>query len=131
MKEYAEVFKTPGAFSWTELMTPDPKAASEFYASLFGWTFDTMDMGDGPYRVVKVGETAVGGMMKTPPTAQGMPPAWACYVTVASADATAERCKSLGGKVLLGPVDIPKVGRFVVLQDPQGAVFNAIAYAPM
>lgn len=131
MKEYAEVFKTPGAFSWTELMTPDPKAASEFYASLFGWTFDTMDMGDGPYRVVKVGETAVGGMMKTPPTAHGMPPAWACYVTVASADATAERCKSLGGKVLLGPVDIPKVGRFVVLQDPQGAVFNAIAYAPM
>lgn len=129
MKEYAEVFKTPGAFSWTELMTPDPKAASEFYGSLFGWTFDTMDAGEGPYRVVKVGETAVGGMMKTPPAAKGMPPAWACYVTVADADATAARCKSLGGKVLMGPVDIPKVGRFVVLQDPQGAVFNAIGYS--
>ena len=28
--------KTHGAFSWSELMTSDPAAATEFYGKLFG-----------------------------------------------------------------------------------------------
>ncbi|MBM3317177.1 MAG: VOC family protein [Candidatus Eisenbacteria bacterium] len=129
MKEYQDIYKTAGAFSWTELMTSDPRAATEFYGALFGWTFGTMSMGQGDYHVVKIGDTSIGGIMATPPQAQGMPPAWGAYVTVASADAAAEKCTSLGGKVLAGPMDIPSVGRFAVLQDPQGAVFHVIAYA--
>ena len=39
-----DVYKTHGAFSWSELMTTDPKAAAEFYSGLFGWTFK--DMGE-------------------------------------------------------------------------------------
>ena len=40
-------------------------------------------------------------------------------------------CKvaELGGRVLRPPQDIPTVGRFCVLQDPQGAVICAITYA--
>jgi len=129
MKEYQDIYKTAGAFSWTELMTSDPRAATEFYGALFGWTFGTLGMGQGDYHVVKIGDTSIGGIMATPPQAQGMPPAWGAYVTVASADAAAEKCTSLGGKVLAGPMDIPSVGRFAVLQDPQGAVFPVIAYA--
>ena len=128
MKEYQDVYKTIGAFSWNELMTSDPQAACDFYGKLFGWTFDTMDMGTGPYRVVKAGDSSVGGIMAIPPDGKGMPSAWGSYVTVANADATAEKCTSLGGKVVVGPTDVPKVGRFVVLQDPQGAVITAIAY---
>ncbi len=127
MKTYDDVYKTVGAFSWTELTTTDPDAAATFYGQLFGWTFEKMNMGM-PYQVVKVGGTAVGGMMGMPPNAGNMPPAWGAYVTVADADATAKRCSDLGGKVLHGPVDIPTVGRFVVLQDPQGAVITAMAY---
>ncbi len=85
-------------------------------------------MGGGPYHVIKIGDTAVGGIMQTPPEAKGMPPAWGAYVTVA--DATAAKCKALGGRVLMGPMDIPTVGRFVVLADPQGAAIMAIAYTP-
>ncbi len=129
MKEYQEVYKTAGAFSWTELMTNDPKAAQEFYGKLFGWKYDVMDMGQGDYCVAKVGDTAVGGIMGMPPDAKGMPTAWSAYVTVANADAAAEKCKSLGGKVLVGPMDVPTVGRFAVLQDPQGAVINVMAYS--
>jgi len=127
MKTYDDVYKTPGAFSWTELMTSNPDAAAAFYGQLFGWTFEKMDMGM-PYQVVKVAGTSVGGLMGMPPGVAGMPPNWCPYVTVADADATAKRCTELGGKVLNGPMDIPTVGRFVVLQDPQGAVINAIAY---
>jgi hypothetical protein len=128
MNSYDDVYKTPGAFSWSELMTSDPDAAAAFYGQLFGWKFEKMDMGM-PYQVVKTGDTAVGGIMGKPPGGEGLQPVWGCYVTVADADLTAKRCVELGGKVIHGPQDIPTVGRFVVLQDPQGAVVNAIAYS--
>lgn len=128
MEKYAEVYRTPGAFSWCELMTTDASKATEFYGTLFGWKVETMNMGQGPYHVVKAGDTSIGGIMNMPPESGTMPPMWGCYVTVADADATAKQCQGLGGKLLAGPMDIPNVGRFAVLQDPQGAVFNVIAY---
>ena len=124
-----DVYKTHGAFSWSELMTTDPEAASRFYRGLFGWTVKNMDMGTGPYHVASVGETAVGGIMGMPPDAGPMPPAWGCYITVDNVDETIARCTALGGKTLVPPMDVPTVGRMAVLQDPQGAVFSVMTYA--
>ena len=62
-------FKTYGAFSWCELMTPDPEAAKRFYGTLFGWTLEDMDMGQGTYTVIKAGGAGIGGIMKRPPNA--------------------------------------------------------------
>ena len=126
-----DVYKTHGAFSWSELMTTDPEKAGEFYGKLFGWTVQTMDVGGGmgPYRTAKVGDTSVGGIMGMPPGAPGMPPMWGCYVTVKNVDETAAQCTALGGKVMMPPMDIPTVGRFAVLQDPQGAVISVMTYS--
>jgi uncharacterized protein len=123
-----DAFKTHGAFSWSELMTTDPKAASEFYGSLFGWTVETMDMGSGPYHVAKIGETSVGGIMGMPPGDAGRPPMWGCYVTVKNVDETVQAAVKLGGQALMPPTDIPGIGRFAVLQDPQGAMISVITY---
>ncbi len=49
-------YETPGAFSWSELMTSDPEAAGEFYGKLFGWKIEKMRHGQRPYHVVKIGE---------------------------------------------------------------------------
>jgi predicted enzyme related to lactoylglutathione lyase len=57
-----------------------------------------------------------------------MPPAWGNYITVKDVDATVALAKDLGGKVLVEPRDIPEVGRFCVIQDPQGAWLTAITY---
>ena len=127
-----DVFKTPGAVSWSELITPDPAAAAAFYGSLFGWAVDSMPMGDmGTYRVLKVGDTGIGGIMAPPPIAPAMPAMWGCYVTVANVDQTLEKCTALGGKVMVPPMDVPNVGRMAVIQDPQGAVINVMAYNAM
>ena len=68
--------------------------------------------------------------MGMPPGAPaGMPPTWVPYVTVADVDALVKKVVSLGGKVHMPPTDIPTVGRFAVIQDPQGAVLNLITYA--
>jgi predicted enzyme related to lactoylglutathione lyase len=125
-----DVYKTHGAFSWSELMSPDPTAALAFYGPLFGWTHEAMDMGTGAYHVLKVGDASIGGVMAMPPDSPaGMPPMWGCYVTVDDIDATAKRCIELGGQVLVPPMDVPTVGRMAVLKDPQGAMINAITYA--
>ena len=121
-------FKQHGAFSWSELMTTDVEGAKKFYSDLFGWETENMNMGDMNYTVVKVGEESLGGIMATPPQAEGTPPNWGVYVTVDDVDATAKKAEELGGKILVAPTDIPTVGRFCVLQDPQGAVISAITY---
>ena len=117
-----------GAFSWNELLTTDVEAAKDFYTKLFGWTTQDMPMEGMTYTVVGAGGKDVGGIMKIPAEAEGMPPAWGCYVTVDDIDTTVRTAKQLGGKVLVGPMDIPDVGRFCVIQDPQGAVISAITY---
>lgn len=124
-------FKQHGAFSWFELMTPDPEAAKKFYTRLFGWETEAYPMEGMSYTVVKSGNEGVGGIMKTPPQAEGAPPYWGIYITVEDVDATVRKAEELGGKIMMPPTDIPKVGRFAVLQDPQGAVISVITYAPM
>lgn len=123
-------FETHGAFSWSELMTSDPKAACDFYTKVFGWKVETSDMGSGPYHVLKVGDASVGGIMGKPPGTPGdMPPMWGCYVTVKNVDETLASVKRLGGGVLMEPMDVKGVGRMAVIRDPQGAALSVIQYS--
>jgi predicted enzyme related to lactoylglutathione lyase len=117
-----------GRFSWNELLTTDPEGAKEFYGQLFSWTTQEMPMGDSTYTIVKLGDKDVGGIMPIPPHAVGMPPAWGAYVTVDEVDATAALAEKLGGKICIPPTDIPTIGRFTVIQDPQGAMLSAFTY---
>jgi uncharacterized protein len=117
-----------GAFSWNELLTTDPEGAKEFYSQLFGWTSHAMPMDGFDYTIVKAGESDEGGIMPIPPHAKDMPPTWGAYVTVDDVDATSALVEKLGGKVCIPPTDIPTVGRFAVIQDPQGAMISVITY---
>lgn len=120
--------QTHGAPSWSELTTTDPQAAMQFYGQLLGWTFDPMAMEGGTYQVVKVEGESVAGIMAMPSGAPAMPPSWGTYMTVDNVDECAKRAESLGGKIMVPPTDIPGVGRFTVLSDPQGAMVSLITY---
>jgi predicted enzyme related to lactoylglutathione lyase len=121
-------FKVHGAFSWCELMTPDVDAAKTFYGKLFGWQMESMPMENMTYTVLKAGGTPVGGIMAPPEPGPTMPPHWGVYVTVDDVDATARQAVELGGSLMFPPRDIPGVGRFCLLRDPQGALLYAISY---
>ncbi len=120
-----------GAFSWNELMTTDVESAKEFYVKLFGWETEESPMENMAYTGIKINGDAAGGIMSLPAEVKGMPPTWSIYVTVKDVDSTARQVEELGGKVLRPPSDIPNVGRFCVLSDPQGAVISAITYVDM
>ena len=117
-----------GEFNWCELMTSNVDAAKKFYAGLFGWELLDMPMPGMNYTVIKAHGQGIGGIMPVPKEAKGMKPMWCAYVTVDDVDRTAQTAVNLGGKLHLPPTDIPDVGRFCVIEDPQGAVINAITY---
>jgi predicted enzyme related to lactoylglutathione lyase len=115
---------TPGTFCWTDLMTTDQDAAKAFYGGLFGWEAVDMPVGDGiSYSMQRLGGKDVAAISPQPQMQRemGIPPTWNSYVSVESADATAERAKELGANVHAPPFDVMEAGRMAVLGDPQGA----------
>lgn len=121
--------KSPsGRFVWYELMTTDPQAAQSFYTDVIGWSTAPFEGAEIPYTMWMSGDAPVGGVMAQPQEAsdQGAPPHWMAYVAVDDVDATAKKAEKLGASLLVEPSDIPNVGRFAVLQDPQGAAIAII-----
>jgi predicted enzyme related to lactoylglutathione lyase len=112
-----------GRFVWYEHLTNDTNAAINFYKDVVGWKTE-------PFRddyVMWVGSQGpMGGVMKLPDEAKqmGVPPHWMAHVQVENVDATAAQAGKLGGRVYKEPTDIPTVGRFAVIGDPQGAAIS-------
>jgi uncharacterized protein len=116
-----------GNFVWYELNTTDVDRAIGFYESVIGWGTEPF-AGENPYTVWTSGGKGIGGVMTLPEPARkmGAPPHWLAYVYADDVDALTKKAESLGGKTFVGPQDIPKVGRFSVIGDPQGAVIALI-----
>ncbi len=104
---------------WYDLMTDDVEAAKAFYTEVVGWK--VQEWGEGPgYSMWVAGETPVGGVTEQ----AGVPPHWMAHLAVEDVDAAAARAEELGGRVLTPGTDIPEVGRFAIVADPQGASFS-------
>ncbi len=126
-----EAMKIQGAFSWNELMTTDVQGAKGFYGELLGWVLDDVNTGNMVYTMARAGGMDRAGIMEIPAEAKGMPPRWGGYITVDDVDAMVSRVEVLGGEILVPPQDIPNVGRFSVITDPQGAIVSLITYFDM
>lgn len=115
----------PGNFVWYELMTTDMAGAEAFYRSVVGWTARDAGMPDFAYTLFQAGDTMIAGLMTLPEAAKAMGarPGWLGYILVEDVDAAAKRLAEAGGTVHKQPEDIPGVGRFAVVADPQGAFF--------
>jgi uncharacterized protein len=120
-----KVLREPGALTWTELSTNDTDTAKKFYTSLFGWTEKTSSGSGMTYTEFSVADSPLAGMMAMNEQMKQMhvPPHWLPYFQVADVDATANKAKELGANFYVPPADIPNVGRFAVIADPQGAAF--------
>jgi predicted enzyme related to lactoylglutathione lyase len=120
----------PGSVCWNELATRDEDRCATFYGNLFGWKPETRQHPGSTYTIFNKGGAMKAGMLKMNEEWGDCPPNWMIYVSVADCDATAAKVAGLGGKLLVPPTDIPPVGRFSVIQDPQGAVFSIIKLSP-
>lgn len=114
-----------GQFAWYELMTTDAAAAEAFYKAVVGWNARDASRPGMTYTSFLAGSTPVAGVMSLPEDAcaAGARPGWLGYVVVDDVDACAVRVTDAGGQVHRPAADIPGIGRFAVVADPQGAAF--------
>jgi predicted enzyme related to lactoylglutathione lyase len=120
-----------GRFVWHELSTTNPAAAQDFYRNVIGWGTSKFDLSGHDYTMWLVGDAPIGGVMELPTEAQAMGarPNWLAYTEVPDVDRTIADAVELGAKVILPAHTAPDVGRFAILQDPQGALFAVITSA--
>ncbi|GAN76727.1 VOC family protein [Acidisphaera rubrifaciens] len=114
-----------GRFVWCELCTTDAPAASAYYTAVVGWTAEDSGFADRSYTILRAGEGRIGGIFPWPQAAldAGARPQWLGYIWSDDVDADAARVTAAGGTVSHPPSDIPGVGRFAHVTDPQGAPF--------
>jgi hypothetical protein len=123
----AELVNEHGALSWSELMSADVDRAAAFYHEVLGWDARTDPMPDGrPYTVFSLGEDMVAGAMAPP--MDDVPTSWSVYFAVDDCDAVVDEARAGEGSIIVEPTDIPP-GRFAVIADPQGAVFQVMQLA--
>jgi predicted enzyme related to lactoylglutathione lyase len=106
---------------WIELACSNEPEMQAFYGSLFGWDYQMKRdpaTPTGRYSIASLGGVAVGGMYRV---AAGRPPGWIVHLAVQHTASTAEWVESLGGRVTLGPVEIPDRGSILHATDPTGA----------
>ena len=106
-------------FLWTEALVADPRAAANFYAKLAGFEVITERDGDRPFLVLRKGRDRAA-IMRTP--IAGMAPRWLVSVRVADPQASAQRAKQLGARVIVAPHPAVRNGTLCVIADPGGAM---------
>jgi len=124
-QEDAAMSETPtGRFCWYELMTTNPDAAPTLYGAIAGWGTTPFEGADPPYTMWTNGETLIGGLMQLPQEAidGGAPSHWLVHLSTPDVKATTAKAKELGATVLM-EMDVPEVGSFAIIADPQGAAF--------
>jgi uncharacterized protein len=112
-----------GRFLWYDLMTTDPTGARDFYTKIAGWGLQPFGDMQPPYLMFARGDTPIGGCMQLPEEASkmGAPSHWMAYIGTPDVDETFAKAVKLGARTYVPPRDIPTVGKFAVIADPQGA----------
>ena len=125
--EASDVFSPDkiGRCGWNELSTIDPIAARRFYGEQFGWTSDEfMPMGEmGEYRFIDHHGQRLGAIGGTSP---GQHPHWRYYFRVPSISKAKETAEANGGKIAMGPMEVPTGDHIIIGTDPQGAEFALV-----
>jgi hypothetical protein len=117
----AQIVNAPNSLFWNELQTHDVEAGKTFYASVFGWTHATDENG---YVALAADDRVQAGMMAIQKEWGDVPPNWSVYFCVTDVETAVAKVQELGGNVLTMPMAVGEMGKFSVVQDPQGGVFN-------
>jgi predicted enzyme related to lactoylglutathione lyase len=109
-----------------ELIVSDVDKAKAFYGSLFDWKFD--DTSFPGYALIDTGSPPGGGLFKKPDEAPGY--ALNTYFVVGDIDATLQKASDGGAKVLMPKTEIPGIGHWAMLLDPDGIPISLLQPAP-
>jgi predicted enzyme related to lactoylglutathione lyase len=123
----AEVVDVPGSLTWSELTTRDVERSVAFYRQVFGWVAHDSQVAGMPYLTWELNGRMIGGMQ--PMVGDGWPDDlaahWMLYFAVRHCDETAGLARDLGGHLVRPPTNF-SMGRYAVIEDPQGGTFSIL-----
>ena len=122
----AQIVNVPNALVWNELQTRDPAAARAFYGSVFGWDYATDDNG---YVMCQVNGRTQAGIMAIDENWGDVPNNWAVYFMTDDLDAKVAKVGELGGNIIVPITSAGEMGKFAVVQDPQGGIFTIMQFS--
>lgn len=112
---------TEGTIVWYDLLTRDFDTAWKFYGALFDWAPNETERPVRRYTMIRGRDRNLGGIVPLKPDDK-YPSHWVAYVSVADIEVCCRAVASAGGRVTVPPTEIPGIGRFAMILDPQGAV---------
>ncbi|ARF79597.1 VOC family protein [Kitasatospora aureofaciens] len=112
-----------GTPCWADAMFTDLEGAKAFYGDVLGWTFGESSSEFGNYTQAYSDGRAVAAIVPPMPGSQAQS-AWCLYLASPDAAATAERIRTHGGEVVMGPMQVGDFGTMVIARDPGGVVFG-------
>jgi hypothetical protein len=121
----AGLVNAPGALSWNELVTTDMEASASFYSELFEWTITPVEGFGMPYMTIKNRDGWNNGGIRA--ASETEPSYWLVYFGTDDVSGTLAKIDELGGKPLMGPMEIAGGMTLAAATDPQGAVFALYA----
>jgi predicted enzyme related to lactoylglutathione lyase len=107
---------THGSWCHIEIPSASVESAKRFYGGLFGWTFT--DVPEMKYTLYSSGNGELGGGFFNPP--EGTPRAITNYITVADLEEAVVKVPALGGRVQTERMEVPGMGWFRIVSDPDG-----------
>lgn len=110
-----------GAFIWFDLLSENPKVASNFYSQLFGWRIES-DTTVDDYSIIYNGDRPIGGIIRHENRdSRAAESIWLAVLSVEDVDQAVTTAREAGGKVLEGPIDVDGRGRIALIEDTTGA----------
>lgn len=107
---------TKNSITHIEWSSSDLERSKTFYSGLFDWKIEPW--GEEGYLSITPPEGATGGIMKADEVRPGASPV--VYVEVDEIESYLEKAKELGGGVAVPKNEIPTMGWFAHLTDPDG-----------
>ncbi|MDD0859270.1 VOC family protein [Arthrobacter alpinus] len=120
-----------GAPCWIDLMTSDIAKSRDFYAALFGWSYEVGDQEMyGGYTMAFKDGKSVAGLMQSQENGEGYPDMWTTYLRVDDIEATMAAAKNAGAIAYMEPMNVPEQGKWpcsATLAAPQSGCGSSAA----
>jgi uncharacterized protein len=106
-----------------ELMSKDPAKVSDFYQKIFDWKIQHFP--EMNYHVVETGgEGGINGGILKPEREEPWPGNMTLYISVDDLAAYRKRIIEAGGKIHVEEHEVPGMGAFSLVTDPEGRMMG-------
>ena len=113
----------PNPVVYFEVIGEDHEALTSFYGDVFGW--DIERAGPGGYSFARPGDDGITGGIGGSPGGEASYQTF--YVQVDDLQATLDRVKDVGGRIVMEPTQVSETTDAALFEDPEGHTIGVLA----